>query len=467
MRDVVFLSHANPEDNEFALWLALQLANEGYRVWCDLTQLLGGEDFWHDAETAIRERTAKLIYILSRASNAKEGPLQELQVAKNIARDGNLPEFIIPALIDDLPYRQFNIQLARINAIPFVDGWAKALQMLLAKLEKDGVPRSPNFCPMAVASWWRARFSAEQGILNVPEDYFTNWFPIRSLPCQIHFHQLRKSGIGRLDIPPQLPYPAFPHNRFIVSFAPAEDFAGQLGSSLSIEDSYSVPVTGPETELPALRSLDRRQTRDFVVRLLAMAWDQMIRERRLPTYELSNRARCFYFTTGLAQNDSVSFTRADGRRTFRKVVGQKGLSGVSHQATTIRFWHFGVQAKPLVYPTAAYIIKPHVLFSDDGSQIWDSKRRLHRARRSQCRNWWNPEWRDRILATMAWLAVGNADIEVGLGTNLTISVSRFPRTFTSPVCYRDPEREVPPFERELDDLEDEEVDEAPHEDERA
>jgi hypothetical protein len=28
-RDTLLLSHANPEDNEFTLWLALQLANEG------------------------------------------------------------------------------------------------------------------------------------------------------------------------------------------------------------------------------------------------------------------------------------------------------------------------------------------------------------------------------------------------------------------------------------------------------
>jgi hypothetical protein len=27
-RDTLLLSHANPEDNEFTLWLALQLANE-------------------------------------------------------------------------------------------------------------------------------------------------------------------------------------------------------------------------------------------------------------------------------------------------------------------------------------------------------------------------------------------------------------------------------------------------------
>jgi hypothetical protein len=63
---MIFISHANPEDNLFAQWLALRLAGDGYPVWCDLTKLLGGEDFWRDIETAIRERTAKFLYILSK-----------------------------------------------------------------------------------------------------------------------------------------------------------------------------------------------------------------------------------------------------------------------------------------------------------------------------------------------------------------------------------------------------------------
>jgi hypothetical protein len=40
-------SHAI-EDNTFTRWLSLQLARNGYRVWCDLTKLLGGEIFWRD-----------------------------------------------------------------------------------------------------------------------------------------------------------------------------------------------------------------------------------------------------------------------------------------------------------------------------------------------------------------------------------------------------------------------------------
>src|ERR1700751_5068241 len=103
-RDTLFLSHANPEDNEFTLWLALQLANEGYRVWCDLTKLLGGEVFWDNIEEAIKTRAVKVLYVLSRVSNAKDGPLKELHFAQGIAKKEKLKDFVIPLHIDDLPH---------------------------------------------------------------------------------------------------------------------------------------------------------------------------------------------------------------------------------------------------------------------------------------------------------------------------------------------------------------------------
>src|SRR3954452_23494732 len=92
-RDTLLLSHANPEDNEFTLWLALQLANEGYKVWCDLTRLLGGEVFWDDIEDVLRNSAVKVLYVLSRSSNAKDGPLRELHLAQSVARKEKLTDF--------------------------------------------------------------------------------------------------------------------------------------------------------------------------------------------------------------------------------------------------------------------------------------------------------------------------------------------------------------------------------------
>lgn len=137
MRDMLFVSHANPEDNEFALWLTRRLSADGYSVWCDNTRLLGGEDFWRVAETAIRTRTYKFLYVLSKTSNVKDGPRNELQIAVNVAKTHKLHDFIIPLRVDDLPYTEMNILLTRLIAIPFEIGWASGYQQLLTKLASE------------------------------------------------------------------------------------------------------------------------------------------------------------------------------------------------------------------------------------------------------------------------------------------------------------------------------------------
>jgi hypothetical protein len=113
MSNLLFVSHANPEDNEFTLWLALQLAKEGYKVWCDLTGFLGGEDTWRDIDKLLRDSTVKFLYVLSRSSNDKPGALKELQVAENVAREKGFHDFIIPLHIDDLPSTWWMISIAK------------------------------------------------------------------------------------------------------------------------------------------------------------------------------------------------------------------------------------------------------------------------------------------------------------------------------------------------------------------
>jgi hypothetical protein len=102
-----------------------------------------------------------------------------------------------------------------------------------------------------------------------------------------------------------------------------------------------------------------------------------------------------------------------------------------------RHWHFGFSADVQLGPVLAYIIRPHVLFSDDGKNIWSSTDRLHRARRSVCRNWWNDRWRDLILASMYWLAQKQDEDElvITLSPDVNLRVLIKPITFESPISY--------------------------------
>lgn len=430
-RDTLLLSHANPEDNEFTLWLALQLVNQGYRVWCDLTKLLGGEVFWDDVEGVIKTRAVKVLYVLSRTSNAKDGPLKELHFAQGVARCEQLRDFVIPLHVDGLPHGEITIEITRVNTVPFAQSWATGLAKLLEKLEKDNVPRDPKFDHTAVTAWWRSQFSAEQGLRQEPEEYLSNWFPITKFPEHVYFHSLSRKSTGVLEVPSTLPYPAVQDGRFLITFAEAADFEEKLGSEMYIAEA-SRPI-----EVAHL--LAETDFGKHLFQILRLAWGQMLAERKLPVYELAKKAMCFYFPKGRVPNDKVFFTGVDGERAHRAMVGFSTRTSPTTGLSAKRYWHFAVQARPLVHPTLAYIFKSHVLFTSDGTTIWGSKKRLAAARRSQCKSWWNDEWRDRTLAAATYLCNDAQAITVRLGSKASLSVPPKPLPFSSPVSYTDPQ----------------------------
>jgi hypothetical protein len=454
-RDTLLLSHANPEDNELARWLALQLTRQGYSVWCDLVNLLGGEDFWKDIERVLRSRTIKFLYVLSRTSNVKQGPLNELQVAQNVMRDEGLQDFIIPLLADDLPPREINIQLSRIIAIQFGENWAKGLDQLLERLKRDDTPTNPSFTPDAVATWWRTHFSADAGIQNDEEEHLSNWFPIDRLPDRIYFHSLGRSDIGLVEVPYDMPYPAFQHNQYLVSFAPAKDFIGHLGTSLFIADTFGFSVQDLLDGKLSERFVPKEKRRDFIVRLLKQGFWIFAESKKLKRYALAQHTLCWWFPKGLVQKDRITFSGVDGKNSWRSVVGYK-TRRKQDGTTAKQYWHFAIQARPMFYPSLAYVIKCHVMFSDDGVQHWRSKKRIHRARRRQCRSWWNPEWRDRTLATVQWLANAAEDLSIPLGSEVMLKVKCQPVSFVSDVSFSDPGSSSP-RDAEKEEIEETEV----------
>lgn len=450
---MLFVSHANPEDNQFALWLTLRLAADGYPVWCDLTKLLGGEDFWKDAETALRTRTCKFLYVLSKGSNTKDGPRNELQIAVNVAKAQQITDFIVPLHIDDLPHTETNVLLAKLNAIPFESGWAKGYQQLLAKLEQDAVPKKEAFGPQAVTIWWRKQFSPERGVRHEPEQYLSNWFPIKSIPA-LYLHTLHRSTIGPVEPEVALPYVGFMDGIDLVTFATFKDLDGKLGASMSIASSRAFSYEELLKTACGTTGLTIGKVRYFLSRLLRDAWDRWMVSLGLGVYQLSDRANCFFFRKKESDNFDIHFKGLDGKRSYRSIVGYKTNPNGSK-----RYWHFGIDAQPIHDPVFGYRLASHVLFSDNGQAVWTDHRRMHRARRSQCKNWHNPEWRDRLLAVIAWLSQERNTLYIPVGEEAKIEVSTQSVGFPSPVSFVDP----PSLKERLAEDEEEDQEETMHE----
>ena len=457
LKDTIFLSHANPEDNEFTLWLALQLSKEGYPVWCDLTDLLGGEDIWKDAEKVIREKTVKFLYVLSKKSNEKLGPRNELQTALNTNKQSDIKDFVIPLLVDDLQHSAMNIQLSNLNAIGFKQGWAAGLTALLEKLEKDNVPKNSSFNSNKVSEWWRSHFESDRWLVNEPEEYLSNWFSIEKLPEKIFFHLILRRGVGPIEFKGDFLFPAFNHEQYIVSFAKKSNLEGSVPEPYYIKDSIEV-----ETQVlidGKVQKIFKPQARIILSYLLNLGWLQMIGRKNLPMYSLSNNKFCGYFSKRVLPDSKVNFKNINGKQTSRKLIGHIGIRKQMKAGGTgaIRYSHFGVSARPMFYPKLGFVIYPHVLFSDDGINIWPDKNKLQKARRRYCSLWWNEHWRDKTLATMGWLADNSSSIELKMGSEVSISVMSSPVLFKSPVSYRVPPKVIKIKEDQYDDEETDET----------
>ena len=432
---MVFVSHANPEDNDFSRWLSLQLGKLGYPVWCDLTRLLGGEDFWSDIEVAIRDGTAKFLFVLSRNSNQKVGPLQELNVALGAARLRNLNDFVIPLRIDDIPYQDINIQLNRLNAIDFSGSWAAGLKQLLAKLELDRVARDPRFTPSSVAAWWAGGGGLGHDVLHEPEEYLSNWFRIDSLPDSLFMHSL--PGFVTLEELKVLPFPFRKVGSLVICFARAEDVDLYLGGGVRVLETWEVNTFKFLDGLDGDVRIGGEECHRVLVHLLRRGWRQLVRsvgmwERRL------GYSSDFYVPLGLLQGERVTIPPVAGGGAWRSLVGYRSVGSRDGDERAKRYWHFAVSDRVTFEPFPMFQLTPRIVFSMDGKHLIDDSARVHRYRRSQGRDWWNPEWRDRTLGLTWWLAGKGSEIIVPLGPGASARVRSEPVSFSSPVSYEDP-----------------------------
>lgn len=88
--------------------------------------------------------------------------------------------------------------------------------------------------------------------------------------------------------------------------------------------------------------------------------------------------------------------------------------------------------------------------------MWDDPDKIHKAKMNQCRNWWNPQWRDRILAVMNYLANDEETIILKLGNakNLLVNMDKIPKKFSCPVTLNEEVKDKKNKSDEIDDTED-------------
>ena len=441
-RDLIFISHANPEDNDIALWLRTHLSREGYRVWCDLPQLLGGERFWSEIENTIRHKAVKVLYVLSKVSNMdsdrgfrKELHLADSEAKRHAANGQN--DFLIPLAVDDLNPNDYNVYVQQRNAMRFQNGWASGFVKLLKKLKRDRVPRGPSRqASRALADWWRNYRSATAGVQHKPAQFLSNWLPIQRLPEQVLLHKIAE-GTG--DKVPccdfDLLRPTAQQGDFLLSFADIPEISDGLPPTVSITTTERLAVKDIVDGRVQSEHLDSKTLKNVFITLLRAAWERWIATRAVGIYELANSRQCAYFLKPENGDAKGHFVGVDDSRTWRNLTGIWSRKSKKTGVIRKRYWHFGVDGYPKLYPFMVYHVTPHAIFSSDGKQVWSDKGRMHRARRSQCKDWYNEEWRDRLLAALGNLSDELPEISLPVAADAEIVVGTTPLSFESRISF--------------------------------
>jgi hypothetical protein len=302
------------------------------------------------------------------------------------------------------------------------------------------VPTVPGSGPTTVSSWWRGAFGTSRGVETRNEEYLSNRFRVLAAPEHLYVLDCAPGVLDDGPAPWDLRFPAARLGNAFLTFA---------GPDALAEDGVSVRGT-EEVELVSLRTtglptrgVDAHEGHRLVSQLFRVAWERKANALGLRRHQLASRRSAWCFTKrSQEQKRKVFFRGSDGKQHWRVVVGR----------THGHWYHFGLSASVMFDPYAAFAMQPHVVFSDDGGRPWDSADRLARARRSACKNWWNDTWRDRMCATVQFLAQGETAIRLAVGAGVEILVASAPESFLSPVSYSDAAFEEVPSTEDGDEV---------------
>lgn len=393
MKETIFISHATPDDNIFASWLATKLELCGYKVWVDVNKLPPSVDFWSTIDYTIRNEAVKFVFIISNASvdPSRDGVQKELAIADKINRQ--TPEFIVPVRIDNVSFNNLPVEILRLNAIDFYNNWAKGLDALLKYLLETNVPKPAlnRDSQYYVERWQTLQSKIKSQITDDEDQYCSNLFPA-DLPPSVYIY--KADDVEKLLKDRHIPIKK--DKKVVITFACNKCVQKWLGNAtdfiaLSTEDVIQ-NHTSPNIYLgEEISNLSRD-----VISIVNWTIGEVFYKHGMYRYKVESRKtsrNIYYFPYGIKSKRSLE------SRT-------KYLSGTYKHT---KRWHFGLSGYYTQYPTQGFIFKWHLVFTDNMDRVLPERAQIF-ARRSKGRLLFNRQWKELLQASMYYLSYGTSNI---------------------------------------------------------
>lgn len=414
-RDHLFISYAT-EDFSLAQWLTLKLTACGYRVWCDQVKLLGGESYPRDIDVAIKERTFRMLALMSASSISKPNPVKERTLAHKLA-SARKEDFVIPLKVDGISPADLDWMTTDLTFIPFDQNWAAGLRQLLKRLDEIDAPRPlKNGSEIAATAFLPGDIAIEK-----IETVRTNCYPIEKIPqALIQFRPSREVSWPEIQGWNKA-WPCFLIDpKSIVAFGPPP--AG-LADGVQFREMGKALWRDMDSYLGA-------STNTIVTFLLRRAFRVKCVERGLILDDAGDAA---YFPRGLLPKDKVKFRSYSGRNTWVQVVGDRAnrrFTGETVQWT----YHLGVRfivRKDIRRGFTAVLATRVSISTLDGKPV-DATFAQGR-RKYLTKSWRNHHWFSRQIAIYSHLVSGSVQMEIDVGGDQRIVVAGEPIAFDLPI----------------------------------
>lgn len=403
------------EDAALAEWLTRKLTAEGYRVWCDRFKLLGGESYPKEIDDAIKNRTFRMLSLLSHASLTKPNPLKERTLGLKLSAERGI-DFVIPLNVDGLRATELDWMTTDLTFIPFSHGWAPGLRQLLAKLQSIDAPRPLSNGREIAAS----TFLPGDVLRHAPEVLYSNILRVVKTPDTLLRFNV-SPAVHRAERDALLAtWPFYSVSPTIVLAFDNPGPAALAGRTVT-----------PDAKVPWGETFDINgiRTRNIVTSLLkgSIAAKALAMGLR-PT----PNGRAMYFPDALVEGNRFWFRGYSGKETYVRVSGEKTLWRPLKVEKYRYYLAADTRARSDIPPGYVVQITPTIhVTSPIGDILLD--RTVNSRRKHLSKTWTNHEWTNRLFALAEFFAGGTDTIRFGSTPETEVVISAKPITFSAPV----------------------------------
>ncbi|MBN2571608.1 MAG: toll/interleukin-1 receptor domain-containing protein [Ignavibacteriales bacterium] len=435
-RDIIFISHANPEDDYYAAWLASKLKILGYKVWLDLDDLSAGDSFNTVIKPVIKNQAEIFIALTTKNYTKKtddqnSGVSRELNCAATINTSELGHNFIIPVRFDNIAYNDFPYHYLGWNGIDFNCNWQQGLIDITNELEKINIKKIKS--EDDINNIWFKAIKAQNKPFVKSERYYSNWFGF-VLPKNIYVLNpffIEKETINRI------PYPLTLEANHIISFTTKET----IEKYIRIKDSrqYATQEFLINEDLLIDTEFTLKEPKKKLIRLLNNSFHLHLRKKGLICWfrGKKSKVKVFYFKNN-EQNKQVSLKR------YCKPKGRRSLTGQTTEEINgkkqIVNWSFSIIPSADIDPNPHFKISYGIVFCDENYRRFE-KTIHHKLRRSVPSDWFNRKWFETLLAAM--LKVSNSleseYIEIEIDENKYLKINNEPFNGISNYGYIEPD----------------------------